>query len=295
MKLRSIALTLLLAGGFSTSCIKEDHSDCYNVYYLALSYHGDGMTEIFPEKIDRVNMYVFDAQNNCVSSTQLSDADVDARLTQLPPLAPGTYNIVCVGNAYESEVENLSSGDMDQILFAAKDYLAGNTVSGNDPLYWSSTEYQINPYDSKQMIVTDTAHFKSSHYDISVDVIGVPVSDNYPVIKLVGVSPQTDFENEAKGTPTTYVMDAVHDGDNGLSAVSNIMRHSDQTSVYLLVESADGKELARISFADHLAANPQIDVTKNECLIPFEIRFKSAEVTITVPAWFVENISPEFK
>lgn len=297
MKLRYILLCILLVGGFSTSCINEDHSDCHNIYRLALSYMGDGNAEIFQDKIDRVQMYVFDGQNNCVTSKLLSDSEVKARLTELPSLDPGVYKIVCVGNAYETEVENLSSGNMNQILFSAKDYIAGDEVSGNDPLYWSSIDYQIKPFDAKQEIVTETTYFSSSHYDISVTVKGVPELDDessYPVIKLVSVSPQTDFRNVAKGEPVDYKMNAVHDGMTTLSAVNNIMRHSDQAKVSLQVVASNGTVLAETTFADHLAANPKIDVTKNECLIPFEIVFNLSDVTISVPSWFVEDVALEF-
>ena len=72
MKLLKLAICLLLLGGISASCTKEDHTDCYNTYRLDLCYYGDGNDDIFSKKITSVDMYVFDVNSNCISSKKLS-------------------------------------------------------------------------------------------------------------------------------------------------------------------------------------------------------------------------------
>ena len=296
MKITNIALTLLLAGGLSTSCIKEDHSECHNLYRLAFSYMGDGQTEIFTEKISSVYLYVFDADNVCVASEQLSDDDVRARLFTLPQLEPGDYKIVCLGNADQTGVESLSDGGLEQIVFASDAYLAGETVSGNDPLYWALTDYQIKPFDAKQIVETRIAEFESSHFDVYVEIAGLEAqtkAGEFPRIELVGVSPMTDFTNTATGTPVTYVMDVKQGEEATLSAHSSIMRHADHKAVDLRVTHPDGTILAEVNFADHIARN-HIDVSLQECVIPFRIEISPMAVQIETPTWFIENITPEF-
>lgn len=301
MKLKSLSFWLLLMGALSTSCIKEDFSECYNEYRLALSYLGDENAEIFPEKIGRVHMYVFDGHNRCVASGLLSDADVQARMTTLPPLEAGTYRIVCIGNTYHTEVGGLASGDYEQMVFADSDYVIGETVSGNDSLYWSSIDYTIAPYDEYKQTETHTTYFASSHFDIYVEVVGAEHlhrSSAIRAIELVGVSPQTDFNNVAKGQAATYTMEHAYDDNGNLVATNNIMRHIDHSAAYLRVVGNGGESLIEVNFAEHIAKYG-IDVTKHECLIPFRIEFEPApainvKINVSVPTWYIEHVTPEF-
>ncbi|MBR5834024.1 MAG: hypothetical protein IKY48_05560, partial [Bacteroidales bacterium] len=139
-------------------------------------------------------------------------------------------------------------------------------------------------------------NFASSHFDVVVEIEGVPAltkASGYPTVELVGVSPQTDFTNKAKGQATTYVMDASHDGVTTLSASGSIMRHSNHDEVYLRLAGSGGASLVEVNFAQHIAKY-DIDVTKHECVIPFKIEFQSSSISVSVPSWFIENVTPEF-
>ena len=102
MKLTNIVFCLTLLAGAATSCIREDLDDCLSTNTLLLSYKGDGTTEIFPDKICRVEMFVFDAENRCVNSSILPEEQVKDRTATLPPLAAGDYRIVCLGNTHHT-------------------------------------------------------------------------------------------------------------------------------------------------------------------------------------------------
>lgn len=301
MKITDIALCLLLFGGLSASCVREDLSDCYGTDKLVLSYKGDGETEIFGEKICRVEMYVFDRENKCVSSGTLPADQVANRTAILPPLSPGDYQIICLGNTHSTGIHNLESCRFDQIRFAAKDYLSGGNVSGNDSLYYASASYTVDADYSTGKERTKTIEFASAHYKVLAEVVGVPAgegrSGGIPVLELCNVSPCTDFENHACGEATTYrLATSYDDGDMLLTARANIMRHNNHEDVSLCLRTASGEEkLAEVNFAEFLEAHQDvIDCSRQEVLIPIRIEFKSGNVTITVPEWYVEEVKPEF-
>ena len=281
--------------GLVSSCIREDYSDCNNRYVVDLSYLGDSSKEIFSEKISKVQMYIFDASDKCIYQAQLTEDELARQRTMLPAMEQGDYRIVFLANPYHTQVNGLTEGTgFENIIFGAQDYWEGNVVSGNDSLYLASIRQTILPFSSERKITYNTAYFAASHYDISVEVVGVPSA---PKVVLTGVSPYTDFNNVAATEDSAnYVLETLHDGASKATAKCNILRHLDHENVYLKVLDAEGNELASVNFADFLKENRgQIDCNRNEVLIPFQIEFKSVDkVEVSLPDWWVMHVTPDF-
>ena len=95
------------------------------------------------------------------------------------------------------------------------DYFAGKQVSGNDSLYHASTSYTVLPFTGREEDdQTKTIEFASSHYDLFVEVVGIPAvgkrAGSLPVLEICGVSPCTDFENRACGEATDYLLETTY-------------------------------------------------------------------------------------
>ena len=272
------------------SCIREDLSECYGVNKLQLSYMGDGDTEIFQQKISSVEMYIFDAAVECVYNRALTDEELSQQEVTLPRLAVGEYRIVCVANGENTDVVATDGKDYSAMYFADKDYTAGSVTKSNDSLYWSSKSITVTADDK-----TDVAQFVSSHYDIYVEVIGVDAQSAIE-IQMSGLMPCTALDtNVAFGTATTYrpVVESVAAESTKKSAF-NVMRHADHSAVEVKVVDNSGAELAKVNLAQFLAANPAIDCTKNEVIIPISFSFKLADCTVSLPEWYIKDIKPEF-
>lgn len=292
-------MMFFLMWGLSSSCVREDYSNCYNRYYVDLSYMGDGIKEIFNDKMSKVQMYIFNSETDCISATELTEREIQKRQAMLPPLNEGDYRIVFLGNPHSTFVGGLTSSDLEQVLFAAEDYVNGETVSGNDSLYFASMSYAIEPFHKKRQPVYRQADFHCAHYDVSVEVTGVPpvtrAAGSYPVIKIEGLSPYTDFTQRVCGEPAVYQLETRYDGVNTMTASCSIMRHLNHEDVWLKIYSPFGEELASVNFATFITTNKDlIDCSKEEVLIPFKVEFKSIGIEITVPEWVVKDLHPEY-
>ena len=298
-------LFLLASVVLLASCIKENYDDCERCT-LTFSYTGDVARDIFPEHITRVNLYVFDNDGRLVQTKLIEQNELKAFQGTKLNLAPGTYKVVGVGNGFnKTEVTNLSATDMTEIQMQHPNLGKGDAIEGNDSLYLGQKEIIMPKNDWYEADVA----FRSSHLKVSYKVEGyfenvsidnssataTPARPDALELRVKNLLPQTDFTNSAGGDKTTYTP-AFSLVGGALNSNFNIMRHTKDSDVeFELVEKASGNMLYSFTLADFLAQHQQIDLTKQEVLIPIVVKFTNLGVTVTIPDWTNAPVTPDFK
>ena len=291
-----LASVVLLA-----SCIKEDYADCERCT-LTFSYLGDGTWDVFPEHITRVSLYVFNSEDRLVQTKLIEQNELKAFQGTKLNLEPGDYRVVGVGNSFnKTEVTNLSSSNMSQIQFHHPKADDGGVVEGNDSLYLGQKTFTI----PSTYWYEDDVPFRSSHLKVSYTVKdyvnpaaaeSATRAEGFLELKVKNLLPQTDFTNKANGQKMTYnpVLSLTPEkGEH--NAYFNIMRHAKDSDVeFELVDKATGEVVHTLALADFLNKFPQIDVTKQEVLIPIVVEFKNIGVTVTIPDWMIHDVTPDY-
>lgn len=288
MKCRTL-LAAMAAVLLMTSCIDEDLSECGRTELL-FSYVGDGTSEIFPEKICNVDLYVFDEDNRVVATQELGEASLRARQGTALDLNPGRYRIVCVGNAFEATVIG-PSADAAEAHFSHHGAIDGAVIDGTDSLYWGSAE--VNVPQNRELV--ETIPFRSSHVDVVFEVEGaentagglsLSVENLYASVGL--------YDNVARGGLYTYRPGWDFDDGSHLVSAFNVARISDGQPVSFVLTDGMGAEVERIDLGDFLAEHDEVDITRQEACVPIRVVFDGLGVRVDVPDWYVEELKPEF-
>lgn len=295
MMLFNLCAALLLLS--SCNSIKDDYEDCETVT-LSFSYSGDGTMDIFQDKISSVSLYIYGADGSLHQTKTIEQNSLKAFQGTRLNLSPGSYSIVGVGNAFDkTTVENSTARDHSQIWFCNPAAGKG-VVEGNDSLYLGRQNIVV----PEELWYNAELPFRSSHYKVSYTVKGyveetpAKAGESLLELKVHNLLPKTDFNNRVFGDRITYNPAMVWNNDNGdHQSYFNIMRQGEPANVeFELLDKKTGETLHTLKLADFLVQFPQVDITKQEVLIPIEIEYKHTGVTITIPDWMINNVTPGY-
>lgn len=287
-----------------TGCIKENMDDCERCK-LTFTYLADVNEDVFPNHITSVSLYVFDSKDQLIRTKRLEQNDLKAYQGVNLNLNPGKYRIVGVGNCNElTEVYNTDARDMSQTHFRHPDCF-DREVESNDSLYLGAKEITI----PEEYWYKDNIRFYSSHLKVLYTVKDYVTMDNAEAsstraresaleLRVKKLLPQTDFDNRAYGEKVTYNPELkIKDGTWNHEVYFHIMRHSATSDVeFELVDTTTGEVIHTLALSKFLQLYPQINVTKQEVLIPIEVVFKNGNITVQIPEWVVvDDVIPDFE
>lgn len=292
--LKYLPLLLLVITQFS--CIYDDDDDCERTI-IHFSYLGDGISEIFDRKINKVDLYIYDANKNLVQIESIGKDELRLNHEKRLNIPPGEYYVVCIGNSFlDTEILSENGTKLDNMRVTNPNILKNKDTQTNDSLYFGYKKIRI-PESEHYFEANDTIHFVSAHIGMYIEIAGM---ENYlrdgdnPKISINNLYVGFNFSNEVLNDVCTYRPHLIYNTEKAMYYTKlNVYRIPYGSLVNIIIESSN-KQLFRLNLADFLDKYKQFDLSKNELLIAIRIEFKPQSVSIKVPEWIIDDdIHPE--
>ena len=291
-----VLLSLLMTLPLLSSCIKEDLDDCKGKVSLLFRYVGDGTTDIFPEKIDKVTLFVYTADGSrLVEQHEYDKQDLSSYQGARLELFPGRYKVVCWGNAFGQTTIRESERKI-----AAPGYFNQKEITTNDPLYYGTVDLDV---PGSLAETTYTCDFVSSHIKVQVRMEGfvgavVPgVPDGSTVaLGMTELPAFTDFGNAPSAAErTTYYPSLTIAADDATTCEAhyNTLRFSEDNDILLQVLAGAGRTVVEeFSLADFIRRYGIRVDGRNEVTI--SILLRASSVGVEIIDWGTEHVDPGF-
>lgn len=307
MKVFSISLLLFFVCLFS-GCIGEDTGSCppeeANNLSLRFVYQDAKGLDIFPSSIHQVHVFVFDQRQALVSHHSVDQSSLNTFSGTELSLSPGTYRIVCWGNALDKTMfAGVDTGSRFSDALVHNSTLKDHVATNGDPLYYAPSQAQAFTVTVPERgIKTETIVFCCAHIKIEVYIKGLedrsPEGKLLPaLVELTHLTGEHDFEMKTCGEDMSYRDVASFQMIDGRSlAVAEFYTpvwNEDTPMEILIRRQSDGSLLTTISLKDFIKENNIILDHVHELIIPILVEYKSSDVTITLPGWGQKPIGPE--
>lgn len=307
---------MLAATALTSGCIKESLDDCDNVT-IYFRYLADGNEDVLSQYMSKVDLYVFDESGHILGSGNYTESQLK-KFEAVPSFrltAGKRYKVVAVGNAYDAtRVVNLHATDFDNIFLQHPNWGNGDEVTAHDHNYLGQHEFIMPERDG--VMYRDTVTLYSAHIDVDIRVTGLNApssgrntrqAEEIPyVLSIENSNAQTTFNNEInEDEKGTIYPDLYYDAENRCFRTDNLALFRMDSGGTLdenlcghevVLRDRAGTEMYRHALYDYITDNNlEDDVTKQEAFLPLEIQFSSMSVSIKVPDWYIEDITPGYE
>lgn len=282
-----------------TGCIREDRSSCKCDIFLNFIYNGDGSTDIFPEKIKSVNMYVYSTDAKSLHSEyRITEDDLAEFQGTHLMLPPGSYRIVLWGNVEEQSRVKTEWGSA--YIAEPGHFSKEGIYYGTDPLYFNTIDIYV---PETLQDVEKTCLFEGAHIKMKIKLIGfsdgIDAETGEPVkveLAHTGCPEMTDFAKvpSEERCDVTPEMTVAPDDPDAYLLEYNIFRFDENDGLNkIVIRYEDGREIYTTDVAAFLDRYGIRIEGRHEISIPVKITY--SPVGVTVVNWGKEDVDPGFE
>lgn len=286
-------LSVLFAG-----CTGAELSESKNVT-LQFRYTADGTTDVLPEYIGSVTLYVYDSKTGqFIKSAKIDNTDLLKYQSANLMLDPGTYDIVCWGNVKDNTTFNNTFAGESEAALTNPYCNTTQKVTTNDPLYYGKTTLNVS---SNLYETSGTVDFCCAHIDIWVYVKGITDKSSSgenipPIVTVSNLLPAYNFSMQPQGDSISYYPESAYRQDKLVSmAHCSVLRFTEDTPAQInIYKGSNGELIEAVSISKFITDNKISVSGKEEVSIQLLLEYSALGVVIRIPQWDEVSATPEW-